>query len=184
MSYETLLEQLPDYDVPDEVIKELEKFKGSSLRARAEKTDAAEKRSAELEAELALLKAGPIRENAFKEYGIDLDGLSLLEREALDKIEVPEGGLTKEMIGEIADKYELPMRSDAGEAGVNQEEKPAAADVVKHARANTGRAANTVMTPKEFATLGPERLRRAFDQHPEEYEALLRGETVTGIVFQ
>jgi hypothetical protein len=177
--YEDTLEELRDLDVPDEVITKLEGFKGSSLRAKAEAAGALEKERDELKAQIARYEAGPVRQSSFKDFGIDMENLSPAEAEILSNVEVPEGGFTKEQLAEIADKYQLPMTeaSQAEEEGTNAEK------VVTHARTNQGRTAATVIKPQDTAGWPADKLRRLYDSHRDEYEALLRGETVN-LAFQ
>jgi len=179
--YEDAIDELRDLDVDEDVIKKFEEFKGSTLRSKAEAAGALEKELADTKAELAALQAGPVRENAFKEYGIDLDALSKLEREALERIEVPEGGFTREQLADLAEQYELPMTAGAPQG---DEEKTGAEQVAQHARSSQTRTTSTVIKPSDTADWPADKLRRLYDNHKPEYEALLRGETVTGLAFQ
>jgi len=179
--FEDLLEQLSEYDVPEDIVDGLSEFKGSSLRKRAESATELERERDELKAKLAAIEVGKSRTEAFRSYGIDLENLRAAEREALERAEIPEAGINDQWIAGLAEKYQLPMLE------VEQTEpaaKPAAAQIVDQARNTQGRVANTVLKPEEVTQWPAEKLRRLFDKHPEEYEALLRGETVTGLAFQ
>lgn len=161
-------------DGRDDDAEELEKLRGSTLRQKASRTEALEKELADLKSENESLKRGPEARKAFEDYGIDLENLSKAEQKVL---EAYDGDLTAEAISKVVEEYELPTTSeDAG-----GDEKPAAERVAQAARnseSGRGKKAPT-LAPSEVSEWSMEKRVGFADAHPEAWEALKRGETVT-----
>ena len=171
-----LIEELRDQG-RDSDADELEQLRGSSLRKKAAKADEYEGKVRELQAQLEEMQLAPKREAALRAYGVALEDLRPAEREVLSSLK---GELTAEAIGELVEKYGLPIVEEHQE---QDERPPAAAQVAQVARkaGRTGQA--PVITPEDVGTWSTEKLLRLKEQHPEEFEALKRGETVSGITF-
>lgn len=173
-----LIEELSEQGRHDDV-DELEKLRGSSLRKQAERASELEAKVAKLEGELAETKAAPARETALREYGVDIDSLSKAEKAIINGLK---GELSAEAIAKLVEDYDLPVAQGDGADGA--EEPPAAQRVAQHGNdAQRGtRAGGAVLTAEAVTAWPADKTRRFMTEHPEAYEALLRGETVTGIV--
>lgn len=170
-----LIEELSEQG-RDEDVAELEQLRGSKLRKQAGKAAELEARVKELEGVLAEKEAAPAREKALKDYGVDVDNLSKAEAAVLSSLK---GELTAEQIAELVEKYDLPVTQGSGQT---TEEPPAAQRVAQQAAgAPGGRPGGAAITPADVASWPIDRTRRFMDEHPEAYDALLRGETVTGV---
>lgn len=174
--FEDILEEVRDLD--SEIAAELEEFKASSLREKARERDEFEKRALAAEAKLEGIEKGAARSKAFEEYGIDFDKLSKLERKALDSYD---GELTAEAIGAFVEENELVL-VDGREAPEEEEQSDARriAQAARTAPRSSGRAG--VIEPGDTEDWSTEQLMRFREKHPEEFEALKRGETVTGVM--
>jgi hypothetical protein len=167
----------------EEDAEELEKLRGSTLRKQAEAATKLEKRNAELEARLEAVEKAPKIEKAFKDYGIDFDQLSKLERKAIESYD---GELSEEAIASFVEENELSLTESEGKPEDEEDEEPAAAKVAKAARRSaqgTGGHKAPVITPEETEEWSTEKLMRFSKAHPEQWELLKQGETVTGITF-
>jgi hypothetical protein len=173
--YEDLLEQVAELD--SELAKELESFSGSGLRKQLAEAQERAKRAEELEAEVSALKAGPAREKAFREYGIDFNQLSKLERKALESYD---GELTPEAIGTFVEENELPVT--AAEGGETEEEQSDARRMASQAqRAGTNGGRTPQLSPEDVSSWAADKWVRFAEANPDAAEALRRGETVTGV---
>lgn len=163
-------------DGREEDAAELEQLRGSTLRQKAAQADRLQKEIDSLRSENESLKRGPAAKAAFEDYGIDLESLSKAERRILESYD---GELTEQAIGNLVEEYELPTVSSE-EAG---DEQPAAAQVAQAARSSeTGRGKKApVVKPEDISGMSMEQKLGFADKHPEAWEALKRGETVTGI---
>lgn len=173
--FEEILADL-EGEAPDDLIQELRQFEGSKLRESAEKVPELERQLAEAQARVEKLEAAPARQKAFEDYGIDFENLSKAEREILEKYD---GELDSEAIGELAEKYELPTVQGAGE---EQGEEPAEAERQTQQALQRGqRPGRLTLRPEDTDDWPHDRFMKFMEEHPDEYEALMRGETVTGI---
>jgi hypothetical protein len=163
----------------DDLAEELDKGYGTStLREQAGKVPELEKDRDEWKAKVEKLERAPVREKAFREYGVDLEGLRPAERDAL---EAYDGELDAEKIGVFVERYDLPLI----EAGQEQQSEapPAAAGVVAAARqAPTRSAANTLrITPDDVRGWSATQVLEWSRDHPAEWSEVLQGKTITGI---
>lgn len=177
-SFEDILNDLRDADVDEELLDQLEAYKGSKLRERAEKAGELEAELATIKAENEALKSAPQRAKAFEDYGIDLASLRPAEREALESAEVGEEGFTPEWVASLAEKYDLAVDQSAGDEG---DEQPAAAQIAAQARASGQRSDKTTIKPEDARSWAPDQMIRFKEQHSEAWEQLKRGETVVGV---
>lgn len=163
-------------DGRDEDAGELEKLRGSTLRQKAARADELEKKVVELEAKAKELEYRPARDAAFRDYGIDVEALSKAERKILESYD---GELNAEAISNLVEEYELPTSSEEGDGN----EQPAAERVAQAARSSeTGRGKKApTVSPADISAWPMEKKLGFADAHPEAWEALKRGETVTGI---
>jgi hypothetical protein len=179
--YEDIVSQVRDAGMEDEA-DELEKFSATNLRKKAEERDEFERRVQAAEARVTELESAPKREAAFKDYGVDIDGLRPAEREALKGFSPQSTDPTREEVAAFVEKYDLPLIEGSTES--DEEEAPAAARVVSQARASgSGRvAADTTLSAADMQDWSTEKMARFRDKHPDEFEALKRGETLVGVL--
>lgn len=173
-----LIEELRE-DGREEDAQELERLSGSSLRKKAEAAEKAERRAAELEAKLEKLEKAPKIRSAFEKYGVDLDSLSKLERRAVENYD---GDLDEEAIAAFVEENELAVAEGAGSTE-EANETPAAEKVAKAARSSAeGRGGKApVIKPEDAEAWNAGKWMAFRDAHPEEAEALMRGEEVVGL---
>ena len=173
--FEEILEDLKD-QVDEDLFEELQGFSGSKLRENAEKVPELERKLAEAEAKVTKLEAGPAKRKAFEEYGIDFENLSKAERRILDEYE---GELDSEEIGKLAEEFDLPTVQGADrEEG---EEAPEAERQAQQALGRNQRTGRLSIKPEDTEDWPHDKLMNFMEKHPDEYEALMRGETVTGV---
>jgi hypothetical protein len=175
-----LIEELSEQGRQDDA-DELEKLRGSSLRKQATRATELEAEVQKLQSQLAERDAAPARETALREYGVDLENLSKAEKAIVGGLK---GELTAEAIAKLVEDYDLPVAQSAGADGASGE-APAAQRVAQHAAdAQRGARVGTGSISAENVAEWPaDKTRRFMNEHPEAYEALLRGETVSGISF-
>ena len=172
--FEDVLERVRDLD--EDLAAELEEFKASNLRQKAAERDALEAERNALKAELDEMKSRPAREKAFREYGVDLDQLSKLERKA---IEAYDGELTAEAIASFVEENEIAVVESEQE---DQAEESGAETIVRTAkRAGAQGSRAPVIKPEDTEDWSTQKLMEFRGKHPEEFEALKRGEAVTGV---
>jgi hypothetical protein len=172
-----LIEELRS-DGREDDAQELERLSGSQLRQKAQKTDQLEKELEQLKAENAGLKRGPAARKAFEDYGVDLSGLSKAERKVIESYD---GELTEDEIGKLVEEYDLPVVASSEEN--DGEEQPAAQRVAQAARSSESGRGKTVPTvsPADVAGWPMEKKLGFADKNPDAWEALKRGESVTGV---
>lgn len=180
--YEDRVERLREEGL-DEYADFFEGFSGSNLRKKAERTEALEREKKELEARVRTLEQAPQIEEAFRKAGVDYEALRPAERKLLANLEVEDvGALTEEYVSKVIADNELPIveGTPPGEG-----EEPNAARVVAAANAapRGAAASRAQITPEDAAGWSTDKWVRFGEKHPEEKEALKRGETVTGITF-
>lgn len=173
--FEEILADL-EGEAPDDLIQELRQFEGSKLRESAEKVPELERKLAEAEAKVEKLEAAPQRQKAFEDYGIDFENLSKAERKILESYE---GELDSDAIGELAEEYDLPTVQGAGEE--EGQETPESERQTQQALNRNQKTGRMTIRPEDTEDWDHEKLMRFMEQHPDEYESLMRGDTVTGI---
>lgn len=180
-AYEDAVEQLRDQGL-DDLAEVFEGFTASNLRKKAARADQLEREKAELESRMKRIETRPKLEDAFRKAGVDFDSLRPAEREAIFALEV-EDEITDQFVADVVSKYELPTAEglEAGEA----EEEPGAAQVAAAAVSAPQRRAGgtTTLSPEDVSDWSTDKLMRLREAHPNEFEALKRGETVHGIAF-
>lgn len=172
---DALIEELRT-DGREDDAAELEKLRGSSLRKQAGEAEKLRKERDELQAKVESFEAAPKRTKAFQDYGIDLDGLSKAERRVL---EAYDGELDREAIAAFVDEFDLPLAEGTEEE--SGDEEPAAKKVADAAKKNPSTRGVPRITAEDANGWSTEKLLRFQEQHGAEFEALKRGETVTGI---
>ena len=177
--FEDILDELRDAGVDDELMEELDAFKGSSLRQRAERSSDLESENDSLKARIKNLEEAPLRAKAFEDYGINLADLRPAEREALEAADPGEDGFTPEWVGSLAEKYDLVV--DQGSEGEAENEEPPAAEIARQARASGQRSDKTTIKPDEARTWAPDVMLRFKEANPDAWESLKRGESVVGV---
>ena len=171
-----LLEELREAGqdtIANEIEEREDRYKGSSLRKQNAELAA---RAEAAEAKAARLEMAPKRQQAFHDYGVDLQGLRPAEREAL---EAYEGELDPEKIGEFVERYQLPL----AEAQEQQAEAPPpAAGIVSAARSAPARSAGALrITPDDVRTWSATQVLEWSSAHPAEWSEVLQGKIITGI---
>lgn len=172
---DALIEELRN-DGREDDATELEKLRGSNLRKQAGEAEKLRQRAEAAEAKVEKLESAPKRDKAFRDFGIDLDNLTKAERKVLESFD---GDLDKEAISEFVEEYELPLAEGSNEEPTDEE--PAAARVAAAAKRNPSGRGVTTIKPADANAWSTEKLLRFREQHADEYEALKRGETVTGV---
>lgn len=180
--YEDLLERVSELEGGDDIASELEEFSATSLRRKAAKADELESKVADLEADIAKRDAAPKIEKAFREAGVQFDQLRPADRQVLQGLDPAD--LTSDKVAEVISSYELPI--DAASQAAAEDPPPAAAVVAaaRQAPASTSTAATAQITPEDAGSWPIDTQLRFKKAHPDEFEALKRGDTVTGILFQ
>ena len=175
-----LIEELRE-DGREDDAEELEKLRGSSLRKKAGDAERIAKENESLKAENERLKRGPKVREAFEKAEVDFDLLSKLERKAIESYD---GELDEEAIEAFIEENELSVKGESdpeGDEGEAKDEEPAAAKVAKAARRSGERKDPTKITPEDTKAWSNEQRLTFLDEHPDEYERLSMGETVTGV---
>ena len=176
--FEEILEDLKREVDDEELISELEAFGGSSLRKQAEQVPELERKLAEAEAKVEKLEAAPKRTEAFKEYGIDLENLSKAEAAILDRYE---GELDEEAIGALAEEFDLPVVEKGGDDG--EEEESGARQQTRQALSGKVSGSKLTISPEDYANAPIDKRMKFLQNHPDEAEALMHGESVTGVTL-
>ncbi len=154
----------------------LEQMTGSTLRKKAQNAEKLETENADLKTKLAAMEAAPLRDKAFKDYGINLSELTKAERKVLESYE---GELESEDIGKFVEEWDLPTVS---EDGTEEGDQPQAAQVAAAARrAPHGGKSSASLTTADVADWDAARWMRFEEEHPEEAELLLQGKPVVGV---
>lgn len=176
--YEDAILALREADL-DEQADVFESYGATALRKKAGRTDELTRENEDLQKRLKSLEQGPKVEEAFRKAGVDFEALRPADREVITRTAVED--LNDQAVADLIAKYELPVVEGNEEQG---DEEPAAAGVVSAARqAPQGQASGTTLKPEDVAEWPVDKLQRLLKQHPEEFESLKRGETVTGIAF-
>ena len=173
--FEEILADL-EGEAPDDLIQELRQFEGSKLRESAEKVPELERKLAEAEAKVTKLEAAPARQKAFEDYGIDFENLSKAERKILESYD---GELDSDAIGELAEEFDLPTVQGAGQG--EGEGAPESERQTQQALERGKRPGRLTISPADTEEWPHDKLMRFMEEHPDEYESLMRGDTVTGI---
>lgn len=175
--YEEILEQLREGTIDaEDAAERLEKYKGSSLRKKAEEAEAAVKERDELKAKVEAFEAAPKRQAAFDKAGIDFEALRPAEKALLEKYD---GELTDEAIAELVEANELPLVEEDDSDKEPDTDAERIAGTAKRAGANGGRSPQ--ITPDMVGEWAADRWVKFADANPDAAEALRRGETVTGV---
>ena len=162
-------------ELADELEEREEHFKGTALRKQnAELSQMLEEANKKAER----LERVPARDQAFREYGIDFENLRPAERRAIEQYD---GELDAEKIGEFVEEFDLPTVN--GSEQQSTEVPPPAAGVVRQARqAPAGRqVAGLQITPDDARGWSATQTLDFSREHPSEWQALLQGQTITGI---
>lgn len=164
----------------DDLAEKLGKYTGTSLRQRAQKTGELEREIEELTKRLGKVESVPKREAAFKAAGVDFDQLRPAELRAIRELDHEGDEPSEEEVSKVIEELGLPMAEGSDET---DEEPPEAAKIAGQARTATERklGGSTSITPEDTERWSTEEIMGFRKKHPEEFEALKRGETVTGV---
>jgi hypothetical protein len=175
--YEDVLEELREGTIDgEEAAERLGKFKGSSLRKKAEERDEFEKRATEAEAKVESLESIPKRQAAFEKAGIDFEALRPAEKALIEQYD---GEITDEAIAELVEVNELPLVDEGGSDEEPDTDAERIVSSAKRAGANGGRSPQ--ITPGDIADWTAERWVKFADANQDAAEALRQGKTVTGV---
>ncbi len=174
-----LIEELRE-DGREDDAKELESLRGSSLRKKAGEAEKLSKENESLKAKLEGLEKAPKIRDAFEKYGVDLSTLSKLERKA---IEAYDGELDEDAIATFVEDNELPVGEEGEKPDEATDDKPAAQRVAQAARQSGEGRGNKApkITPDDAEKWQADKWMSFKGDHPEEAEALMRGEEVVGV---
>lgn len=179
--YEELITALRE-EGRDQDADVLEKYSATQLRQKAKRGDELEAEVERLKKENYELVVVPKKEEAFRRAGVDFDSLRPAELEAIRNLKFEGDAPNDQWVAEQISKYQLPV--SGGGAGTDS---PAAGVVAAARNAPTGGARGTgasgVITPEVAGEWSMEKRIKFMNEHPDEYEALLQGEEVTGVAF-
>jgi hypothetical protein len=166
----------------DDYAEELEPYTGSALRKRAEDAEGVIRERDDLKARLAKVEKAPRIETALGEAGVDVTGLSKLERQAIAAADLDPDDA--DALAKFIEENELPTTKASGEAGEGgegegEESTPEAAKVAAAATRNPGPGGRVTLKPEDTAEWSTERLMKFREAHPEEFEELKKGNEVT-----
>ena len=177
--YEEILEDLEAGEISnEEAAQELKRFSTSSLRQEVAKLPEVERERDELRSKVDRLEKAPLRDKAFRDYGVDYASLRPAEIRAIENYD---GDLEDEKIGAFVEDLGLPTTQVA--AGAPQQQ-PNAAQVTRAAMQapavqRMGPAGQ--MTPEDAAARAqqdPVWWDTFATEHPFEAEQLEKGITV------
>lgn len=174
--YDEVLDRwINEHGVPDE---EAQMFRSNKLREELEqaKAEAAEGRQAQ--AELEKVRKQPKVAAALSEFGVDMQSLNARDRAIVDeKFPEFEDAPDKEKVAEFLQTWGFDANQNQQ---TNQEAKPPAQKIVEHAlAAPLSHKRSGPTTPSDFASWDHAKQRDFIRKHPQEYEALKRGEAVS-----
>lgn len=181
--YEDLLDEVRDQGL-DDLAEKLGKFSASKLRKAAERVPVLEQELATATSRVEELETKPKREKAFRDYGVDFDSLKPAELETISGLKPEEGEPTPEWIAQVVEKYDLPTTQVQGNEQGSEEEPSGARQVVNQATTSnrTGTPPGRI-TPVDAEKWPVDKTMRFQEKYPDEWEALLRGDEVHGVVF-
>jgi hypothetical protein len=168
----SLIDEMREQGRDDEA-DELEKLSGSSLREKARAAERLEKENADLKAKLDKVEAAPKIKKAFEDFGVDFEALTKAEKKMLEGYD---GELDDEAVAAFVEEFEFPL-SEANDAEEG-DETPPAERIANQAKSGGGRTKTPGVSPADVSGWSIERSMAFMDSHPEEWEALKRGETV------
>lgn len=177
--YDELMDRLKE-EGRDEDAEVLEKYSATQLRQKAKRADELERDLERLKKENFELVVVPKKEEAFRRAGVDFDSLRPAEQEIIRNLQFEGDAPSEQWVADQISKYQFPTAG--GGAGADS---PAAGVVAAARSAPTGGARGTgasgVITPEVAGEWSMEKRIKFMNEHPDEYEALLQGEEVTGI---
>ncbi len=178
--YEDAVKALRDQGLDDEA-DVFDKFTATQLRKKAERADELERKNAELEASNRKLVVAPKKDQALRAAGVDVDNLRPADRQVIAGLEFEGDEPSDEWVAKTIGDLQLPIVAGTpAPAGA-----PNAAAVVQTAAqapgAGPGPTLGGTVTPETVAAWSTEQKVAWSEKHPEAWEALKRGEEVTGV---
>lgn len=172
---EALDEFVNQYGVPED---KAAMFRSNALRTELEDAKKQAAEAAQAKAELDKYKRQPKVAEALAEFGVDVNALNKRDRTIVDN-HFPEfkDAPEKESVATFLQEWGFDARVPEGEAG----EQPNAAAVVNQSLSAPIASGFAQITNKDFASWDTGRQRKFMKDHPNAYDALLRGETVQGV---
>lgn len=172
---EALDEFVNEYGVPEE---KAALFRSNALRTELEEAKKQAAEAAQAKTELEKIKRLPKVHQALAEFGVDVNALNKRDREVVEN-HFPEfkDAPEKESVATFLQDWGFEARLPEGEA----EDLPAAAAVVSQSLSAPLGSGFAQITNKDFISWDQGRQRKFMKDHPEAYDALLRGETVQGV---
>lgn len=179
-SYEEALEVLrTEYRVPDDVLSALE---GTGLRTELKEARKEIDRLKPFEAKVIQAEKAPTVLEAFRQQGVDIDGLRPLERKAIESFKVEGDEIDLAAVKATIAENDLPLQEgfepDAQTA--DDGTGSGAAAIAGHAQTvGTRTATRSKLAPQDTAEWSTEKLLAFKDKYPDEFEQLKAGEEVT-----
>lgn len=176
--YEDLIQRLREEGMED-LADDFEEFSATTLRKKAAAYDEVVTERDLLKSQVTTLIDLPKKEQALKDAGVDFDALRPAEKKLIRELKM-EGELT-DWVAKVISENELPV----SESFVQEtDEEPAAERVAKAARSapTGGSPSSTTLSAESVKDWPTDKLLQFRDEHPDEWEALKRGETVKGVV--
>jgi hypothetical protein len=175
--YEDHLARLRD-EGHDDLAEYFQQFEASTLRKKAAERDQFEKDLGSTRGELERMKKAPKREEAFRKAGVNFEELRTAEKEVLQRLDWEGDEPSEEWVAQQVEKYGFPTSAPEGE----DEEETGAQRVAAQARSAPARVkGGTTLSPEDTQDWPIEKLLKFQEKYPEQWDALKRGETVSGV---
>jgi hypothetical protein len=162
-----------------------EGYSSTVLQRQAGQVPELEKQVISLQAKITKLERGPLRDKAFVEYGVDMEGLRPAEKRA---IETYDGELDREQVAAFVEEFDLPLLNGQPPEGEQQQQPPAQRIAMQATTPPARRGpAQTRVSPddvRKWNEVSPEKWLRFKQAHPEAAELILQGQTVEGLAFE
>lgn len=181
----SLAEVLEEHGLDEDAIESLdldglesdlrENYGPKAIRKQLEEALPKARRTEDLEKEVASLKKGPVKEKAFRDYGVDLDSLKPAEKEAFERFDWKEGDApTEDEIAAFVEKYDLEVDDQQEE-----EDEPVSGQIAKQARRSDGANSRTKISAEQASEWPAETWTRFEREFPDQARQVLEGESVT-----
>jgi hypothetical protein len=177
--YEDLIQRVRDAGLEDEADR-FEQFSKSQLRKDAEGAKELRTENERLKGENRKLVVAPKKEAALRAAGVDTANLRPADRQVIGSLEFEGDEPSEDWVAKTIADLQLPIV----EGQQQSTEPPNAAAVVRAAtQAPSGGSTSPtgVTTPADAAKWSSEQAAKFSEEHPDAWEALKRGEEVTGV---
>jgi hypothetical protein len=178
--YEDTVARLRQQGLDDEA-DVFEKFTATQLRQKAEKTDTLERENEQLRKENRGLVVAPKKDAALRAAGVDLEALRPADRQVLAGLEFEGDEPSDEWIAKTVADLQLPIIEGSQQLGEVAPNAAAVVNTATNAPAGGNAPSSGIVTPIDAANWSTEYSAKWAEDHPEAWEALKRGEEVTGV---